>query len=89
MNSVITERYRKAFNELPEHIQELTTKAFKIWMKNPNHPAIHFKRIHKTQPIYSVRITLSYRALGVKEANTMIWFWIGSHTEYEKLIRSL
>jgi hypothetical protein len=89
MKSVTTERFRKAFDELPEHIKEQANKSFKVWTKNPNHPAIHFKRIHKTKLIYSVRITLSYRALGIKENDTMIWFWIGSHTEYDKLISSL
>jgi hypothetical protein len=44
------------------------------------------KRVHEHNPIYSVRIGLHYRALGLKEDDTIIWFWIGSHAEYDKLI---
>jgi hypothetical protein len=89
MNSVTTLRFRKAYAELPDHIKEQTKKAFQTWKKDIHHPGIQFKQVHKVEAIYSVRITLSYRALGVKQKNTMIWFWIGSHSEYDKLIASL
>ncbi len=46
---------------------------------------LHFKKLHPNE-IYSVRITISYRALAVKEADTYIWFWIGSHAEYDKML---
>lgn len=89
MNSVTTERFRNLYAELPEHIKEQAIKTYRIWKKNNHHPGIQFKQIHKTDPIYSVRITLSYRAIGVKDKSTMVWFWIGSHAEYDKLIASL
>ena len=89
MNSVTTERFRKAYSTLPDHIKEQAIKTYRTWKKNPYHPGIQFKQIHKSEPIYSVRITLSYRAIGVKNKNTIVWFWIGSHAEYDKLIASL
>lgn len=89
MKSVTTKRFRKEYTGLSEHIQDQTRKAYKLWRKNPFHPGLQFKQVHDTQPVYSVRVSLSYRALGVKEKNTMIWFWIGSHTEYDKMIASL
>jgi hypothetical protein len=89
MNSVTTERFRKAYAKLPEHIQEQAKKTYRNWKKDLNYPGIQFKQIHKTEPIYSIRITLSYRAIGIKEKNTIIWFWIGSHAEYDKVISSL
>lgn len=46
-----------------------------------------FKRVHSTEPIYSVRVSLGYRALGVRERDLMTWFWIGSHTDYERMLR--
>lgn len=58
-------------------------------MENPNHPALYFKQVHEREPIYSVRIGLYHRALGVKEGNTVIWFWIGTHEEYNNLISQL
>jgi len=89
MRSVTTERFRKAYRDLPEKIKEATNLAYNKWKENPRHSSLQFKQIHKTKPIYSVRVGLSYRALGVKQANAMIWFWIGSHAEYDKLIASL
>jgi len=57
------------------------------WDKTPYYPALHFKRVHSTRPIYSVRISIDYRALGILQDNEIIWFWIGSHTEYDKAVK--
>ncbi|MBK7669248.1 MAG: hypothetical protein IPJ32_19030 [Sphingobacteriaceae bacterium] len=89
MISVTTERFRKCYKNLPDHIKESARKAYSLWKENPQHRSLQFKLIHKTQPIYSVRINLAWRALGVKQKNTIIWFWIGSHAEYDTLIESL
>lgn len=88
MNSVRTERFTKAYFDLPSHIKKATKKTYKIWSANQNHPSLHFKKIFKKQEIYSVRITLDYRALAVKSEETFIWFWIGNHQEYDALIAS-
>jgi hypothetical protein len=44
------------------------------------------KQVHATRPIFSVRVGLGYRALGVREGDEMIWFWIGSHADYDQLL---
>jgi hypothetical protein len=56
-------------------------------VSDPAHPSLRFKLVHPTRPIYSVRIGLDYRALGLREGDTMVWFWIGSHAEYDRLVR--
>ncbi|MEO8148162.1 MAG: hypothetical protein ABI723_11015 [Bacteroidia bacterium] len=89
MKSVTTERFRKAYDALPEHVRVSALKAYKLWHKNPLHPSLKFKRIHSTKPVYSVRVSLSCRALGIKQDETIIWFWIGSHADYNKLIIDL
>jgi mRNA-degrading endonuclease RelE of RelBE toxin-antitoxin system len=89
MKSVTTQKFRKAFAELPKDVQKRARRTYKLWKQNSIHPSLHFKQVHDEQPIYSVRIGLSYRAIGVKEDNTMIWFWIGSHEAYNNLIRQL
>ena len=88
MNSVRTERFIKAYSVLPSPIKKAAQKTYKIWNGNPNHPSLHFKKIFKKQEIYSIRITLDYRALAVKSEETFIWFWIGNHREYDELISS-
>jgi hypothetical protein len=89
MDSHVTARFRKTFDELPIDVQDKAKGAYKIWTNNPNHPSLHFKQVHENEPIFSVRIGLYHRALGVREANTMIWFWIGTHAEYNNLISQL
>lgn len=45
--------------------------------------------MHSSQPIYSARVNLDWRALGLVEGDTIIWFWVGSHSEYERLLKKL
>lgn len=89
MRPVTTQRFRKAFENLPKEIQERAWKPYNLWKQDNYRPSLHFKQIHHEQPIYSVRVGLSYRALGIKKEETMIWFWIGSHEDYNKLIVQL
>jgi len=86
VKSRTTEKFRKAFAVLPEQIQRQARSAYRIFRQNPHHPSLHFKQVHPVKPIYSVRINIEYRAVGVREQDEMIWFWIGPHTEYEKLL---
>ena len=89
MNSHITEKFRKAFAELPADVQKQARQAYRLFIENPHHPSLRFKSIHPSRPIYSVRIGMNYRAVGIRNQGDIIWSWIGSHTEYDKLIRQL
>ena len=86
MKSVTTKRFRKSFEKLPKDVQQRAISAYQLWKQNPHHTGLHFKQVDVQPPVYSVRVGLSYRALGVKDKNTMIWFWIGSHEDYNKLV---
>ncbi|MCH7849681.1 MAG: hypothetical protein IIB53_15130 [Planctomycetes bacterium] len=89
MKSRTTERFRKSFAQLPTRAQRQARQAYQRFRQNPNHPSLRLKKVHSTRPIYSVRISLDHRALGVREGDEMIWFWIGSHGDYEKLLTHL
>ncbi len=89
MTSYTTERFRKAFKDLPKPVQQRARKAYKFFSQNPYHPSLHFKQIHPQQPVYSVRIDRDHRAVGVLSDNEIIWFWIGPHKEYDQLISHL
>jgi hypothetical protein len=67
-------------------MQQRARKAYRLWRTNPGHPSLQFKRVDDQEPIYSVRISDDYRALGLMEGDTVIWYWIGSHDEYERLL---
>jgi hypothetical protein len=86
VNSQLTEDFVACFRRLPREIQELARKNYRLWRENPAHPSLQFKRVNKKEPIYSVRVRIGYRAVGLLEENTVTWFWIGPHAEYDHLI---
>ena len=86
MNSRVTEDFLACFATLPQAVQKQARKNYRIWKNNPSHPGLQFKRVSDQEPLYSVRIGLGWRALGLLEHDTITWFWIGSHAEYDKLI---
>lgn len=89
MISHTSERFRRLFAGLPKHVQKQAREVYKQFAENPFYPSLHFKPVHSIKPIYSVRINIDYRALGVYSENEIVWFWIGPHDEYEKLLRRI
>jgi hypothetical protein len=83
-----TERFRSQPTNLPKPIQDKAASAYALWSANPEHPALRFKNVHSTQPIYTVRIDRAWRAVGALYGDTVVWFWIGSHGDYEALLRN-
>ena len=49
----------------------------------PRHPSLRFERKGRG---WSARVSRGYRALAWERAEGLVWFWIGSHDEYERLI---
>lgn len=87
MKSSVTREFREQLDRLPPVVQEQATRAYELWQADPYHPSLQFKRVSRRQPIYSVRIGIGYRALGLREDARIYWFWIGSHAEYDELLR--
>jgi len=81
-----TAKFRAAFDELPADVQRRARRAYRLFRQNPNHPSLRFKQAHSSQPVFSVRITGGYRAVGIRTRDEMVWFWIGTHTAYERLL---
>jgi mRNA-degrading endonuclease RelE of RelBE toxin-antitoxin system len=73
MNSHITDKFRKAFAELPADVQKQARQAYRLFKENPQHPSLRFKSIQPSRPIYSVRIGMDYRAVGIHEKSDIIW----------------
>jgi hypothetical protein len=89
MNSRTTRRFRELFAALPEHVRQQAREAYRLFQQNPTHPGLRFKQVHPDPPIYSARVGISYRAVGVRDSDTMIWYWIGSHADYDKLLAQM
>ena len=86
MTSHTTKQFRRLYRDLPEEVREAADRAYKLWRSDHYHKSLQFKQVHATQPIFSVRIGLDWRALGVVSGTTIIWYWIGSHAEYDALL---
>ncbi|MBI4547321.1 MAG: hypothetical protein HY707_05025 [Ignavibacteriae bacterium] len=79
-----TARFRECLANLPEPAQRLAKKNFDLLKTNPLHPSLHFKKVGK---FWSVRVGISHRALAVKDGKDFNWVWIGTHDEYERMIK--
>ena len=89
MNSKTTKNFRDRLDNLPTNIRQHAQEVYKLFSQNPDHPSLHLKKVHPNRPIYSVRVSMDYRAVGELDGDEMVWFWIGSHGEYDKLLRRL
>jgi hypothetical protein len=81
-----TKSFRKLYDALPQEIQEQANVAYRLFRTNPAHASLDFKQVSSKGPTYSVRIGIHYRALAVRESDHWMWYWIGSHAEYDKLL---
>jgi hypothetical protein len=84
MKSWTTPSFRRRLDALSVEVQRLARKNFRLWLRDPRHPSLHFKKVGD---YWSVRVGSGCRALGIEKGDGMEGFWIGPHDEYEQLIR--
>jgi len=89
VKSLLAEDFISCFRVLPARIQRLARKNYKLWRENPAHPSLRFKPVGERMPVYSTRVGIGWRALGLKIDDAIVWFRIGSYAEYELLLREL
>jgi len=74
----------ESYERLPANIRELADQCYGTIKSNPRHPSLHFKKIGKYR---SVRVGLNYRAIAAEIPEGLLWFWIGTHDEYQRMIK--
>ena len=84
MHHFATPNFWRCYNALPSAIRDLADKNYKMLKSDPTHPSLQFKHVGN---YCSARIGLHYRTLAVVQPDGLLWFWIGSHAEYDKLTR--
>ncbi|MBC8867900.1 MAG: hypothetical protein H8E44_00695 [Planctomycetes bacterium] len=89
MNSRTTRQFRELLAALPRHVRQQAREAYRLFRDNSRHPGLHFKRVHDDPPIFSARVGIGNRAVGVRDGDAIVWFWIGSHAEYDRLVAQL
>ena len=84
MKHFASEKFWESYQNLPAAIQKLADKNFELLKSNPKHPSLHFKKVAK---YWSVRVGLAHRALAITVDDNILWFWIGHHNDYDKLLK--
>jgi hypothetical protein len=77
MKSKVTRQFRSLLHSLPSDVKRQAFTAYRLFKRDPYHVSLQFKRVSQRKPLYSVRIGISYRALGLREENgeaVMVWF---------------
>ena len=86
MKSFTSRRFREMYSHLPSHVQSQTRRAYQLFRQDPSHPGLNFKKVDEENNVYSARVGLGYRVLGQIEGSEIVWFWIGSHGDYDKVV---
>ena len=79
-------RFCTNYRALPVDVQRAADAGYALLKSDPRHPSLHFKKVSRR--LWSVRVGLHYRALAVEQSDDLVWFWIGHHGEYDRLIHS-
>ena len=85
MRHYASRRFWQCYHSLPQAVQELADRNFRLLRENPTHPSLSFKKAGRFR---SARAGLHYRALAVEVNDGCLWFWIGTHADYDRLIKS-
>ncbi len=83
MRHFASKKFWACYRALPKETRDLADKNFELLKTNPKHPSLRFKQIGNLR---SVRVGRHFRALGLDKKEGIVWFWIGSHAEYDKII---
>ena len=75
----------EAYDSLPEAIRQQADKAFELMKKDPHHPSVRLKKVGTK---WSARVSRKYRAVALETDDGLLWIWIGSHAEYDRIIES-
>jgi hypothetical protein len=83
LNHYASPDFWEAYRSLPAPVQRLADRSFALLKDDPRHPSLHFKKVGRFR---SARVGMHFRALGVEVTDGVLWFWIGTHAQYDKLI---
>ncbi len=94
MKHMTLPRFWQHYRQLPKEVQKLADKEvqkladknFELLKSDPYHASLHFKKVGKNKQLWSVRVGSHYRALGADKPDGILWFWIGTHSAYDKLL---
>jgi hypothetical protein len=78
-----TPRFWRCYRKPPQEVRQLADRSYALFKSDTSHRSLQFKRIGQ---FWSVRVGRHYRSLAIEAGRDVVWFWIGSHDEYDKLV---
>jgi len=84
VNHFASPSFWSAYEALPASAKRIADRNYEILKENPKHPSLHLKKINQ---YWYVRVGMRYRALAIEVDDGLLWFWIGSHAQYDRLIK--
>jgi hypothetical protein len=83
LNHYASPDFWACYRSLPGEVQDLADKCYRLLTGDPHHPSL---RLKKVRSYWSARVGLHYRALATEATDGLVWFWIGTHAEYDEII---
>lgn len=80
-----TPQFWRRFGELPAAVQKQARHDYRLFLEDPGHPSLNFKKLGGAKDFWSVRVGGKYRAVGERHGERIEWFWIGTHNDFDKL----
>ena len=75
----------RLYAQLSSENKRAASRAFARFRVDPGHPSLRFKKLAGRGDIWSVRVNDDIRAAGRRQGDTIRWFWIGTHNEFDNL----
>jgi len=83
--SKVRPSFWRAYERLSPLVKARAKSAWQLFEQTPEHSSLHFKKLQAYENLWSVRISEQYRAVGVRNGETIEWIWIGTHNEFDNL----
>jgi hypothetical protein len=83
MKSLVRPSFWRAYAALDPQVRLAARRAYQLFVKDPQHPSLRFKKLQGHEHVWSVRINEQFRAVGERTGETIEWAWIGSHNEFD------
>ncbi len=74
---------------LPARARKDAQKSWRMWQADKSVPGLQFKKLNVRGNYWSARVNDDFRSVGIVRDDAIIWFWIGSHSQYERLLKAM
>ena len=85
MISRTTPSFWRALARLREDDRAAARRSFRLFVENPAHNSLFFKKLSGHADLWSARVNLNVRAVAQRHGEVVTWVWIGTHKEFDSL----